>query len=521
MFDDMTGVYNNTFGGAYFNYINGEVDFDLPNVVFKKPYVYDNNIDFIYNVTFDNSNIYNNNILALKRTLVLGEFSKNISNTIENCSFGEFVGNRISIVNNVQTHLDIENSNGFELSQIKVPTYISRVNFNTISDLNSSTLHTDPNWNFYNVSISLCDINNIYGCAFEKLTSSINISASNINQLSNVLFTGRASIYKCEIGSIDFTQIHGEMSYCKLPRVFGSKFYGTSLGIVAYNTIGDTEFGLNFGDNLELNDAFGPGIKAEEISGNVFYGSVDNCKFGAYVSGNTFRSNIKETIVPSYCVNNDFVCMPKEGSSSLFLRPELTSSIRTVITTAKYDLQVSSLNNNQFDFVIFTTLDENGDTVFYFKSDHGTIDPKPFFADLTAQTTAHPQAVDATALGYGVGNTEVGGYIIDKWNENGALSSIYRDPFITRNSFVPSRDELLEVYTNRVALGINTTEIIWSSSELNATHAYAVDFSDGSVLIQLKSEEYRTIPICHVTNYDRLIIKYMNSSGSEIVKSFV
>jgi hypothetical protein len=521
VFNNMFGTYNNNFGGAYLNYINGEVELDLPNIIFKSGAVYDNTVDFIYNSTFDSTTFNNNNIGTLRGVLSLGDFYGNESNKIQYSSFGEFIENRIDIVYGVETHLDIDSCSGSELSQITVPIDMFKVNFNTISGLYSSTIQTDPNWNYYRVSIALCDINSMYSCTFEKPSQTFSLTSSNISSLSNVSFIGAAAIDKCQISTMDYCEIHNEISYCNLTRVFGSKFYGTALRIIVHGEITDCEFGLNFGDNLELNDAFGPGIKAEEISGNVFYGSIDECKFGANVSGNTFRSNLKGTTVPSYCVNNDFVCMPKGGSSSLFLRPELTSSIRTVITTAKYDLQVSSLNNNQFDFVIFTTLDENGDTVFYFKSDHGAIDPKPFFADLTAQTTAHPQAVDATALGYGIGNTEVGGYIIDKWNENGALSSIYRDPFITRNSFVPSRDELLEVYTNRVALGITTTEIIWSSSELNATHAYAVDFSDGSVLIQLKSEEYRTIPIYHVTNYDRLVIKYMDSSGSEIVKAFV
>ena len=521
VFSNMFGTYNNNFGGAYLNYINGEVDLDLPNIIFKSGAVYDNNVDFIYNSTFDSTTFNNNNIGTLRGVLSLGDFYGNTSNKIQYSSFGEFIENRIDIVYGVETHRDIDSCSGSELSQITVPLDMFKVDFNTISDLTTTTLLTDPNWNYYFVYISFCNINTMSSCFFEKPTATIGIVSSNISSLSQSSFIGDATIDKCQINTMTYCEIHSVMSYCELNRVFGSNFYGTALSIVSHGDIGNCEFGLNFGNNFELNDAFGPGIKAEEISGNAFYGSIDECKFGANISGNIFRSNLKGTIVPSYCVNNDFVCWPKEGSSSLFLRPELTSSIRTVITTAKYDLQASSLNNDEFDFVIFTTLDENGDTVFYFKSNTGVIDPKPFFADLTAQTTTHLQALNATALGHGIGNTEAGGYLIDKWSENGALSSIYREPFIERNSFVPSRDELLEVYTNRTALGITTTEIIWSSSELNATQAYAVDFSDGSVLTPLKSEEYRTIPIYRVTNYDRLVIKYLDGSGSEIVKAFV
>jgi hypothetical protein len=86
---------------------------------------------------------------------------------------------------------------------------------------------------------------------------------------------------------------------------------------------------------------------------------------------------------------------------------------------------------------------------------------------------------------------------------------------------VPSLDELLLMYANKTTLGIGGTDIYWSSSEVNATTAYAVDFSNGDTLTLLKTEQHNVLPIKYISHFDAVILTYSDEYGAKIVKSLL
>jgi hypothetical protein len=54
--------------------------------------------------------------------------------------------------------------------------------------------------------------------------------------------------------------------------------------------------------------------------------------------------------------------------------------------------------------------------------------------------------------------------------------------------YLPSKDELNALYTNRVAIGGFTNDRYWSSSEIDDTNAECQDFSNGNQPRYLKYE---------------------------------
>lgn len=91
-----------------------------------------------------------------------------------------------------------------------------------------------------------------------------------------------------------------------------------------------------------------------------------------------------------------------------------------------------------------------------------------------------------TGIGYGDENT---GWITGYCTSSGIAAQICSDLVSGGYSdwSLPSKDELAQLYTNRVAIGGFTSTNYWSSTESNASYAWYQNFSSGSQNTQNKS----------------------------------
>ena len=103
-------------------------------------------------------------------------------------------------------------------------------------------------------------------------------------------------------------------------------------------------------------------------------------------------------------------------------------------------------------------------------------------ADPTADWGCNGESIifaDATAIGTGEGNTA---RIVDGCSDYAGFAADLATDYSNSGEsdwFLPSKDELKKLYINRASVGGFSTDVYWSSSEYDATLAWAQDFYDG------------------------------------------
>jgi uncharacterized repeat protein (TIGR02543 family) len=111
-------------------------------------------------------------------------------------------------------------------------------------------------------------------------------------------------------------------------------------------------------------------------------------------------------------------------------------------------------------------------------------------------TTEIGAAAQGTSIGTGYRNTEAMVAQSSTAERAGTITRAYRGPNNLTDWYLPSRDELNELYTQRTSLGIASTGEYWSSTEpFSATSARYIWFFNGTQLTTAKSTSLIVRPI--------------------------
>jgi hypothetical protein len=500
-----------------------DVPFDITNIVFNDFETYDNTLNgACTNVTFFGTT-YENDISAYLLNVTIGDRSEygefcignKISYRLKNITIsGVFTGNILSQMVQVNLDGDFRNNNGGLVYSILGRGNIEHNTFTEMSDIQGvfSQVYLGEFRIYYN------KFNIISEITFNNISNLQTIIGCNILKFQYCDFQETGTLYYCNFTQFLGNDVYSTMSFCKGIDNSGNKFYGRVSSVDFGPYFRECQVGPNFGDT-GIEKSFPVNYESElptPAYSNIIQGSIYECVFGANVTGNVFEGEIRKCEFPSFFKNNHVKNLPT-GAPFVTLViegiPELTSSTATQITTRKINLTQQILDDNNITDVIFQDVDENGDDRYWFRHiSSSNFNELPF---MTKSTTL--AGATGTALGSGYSNS----LIISKkddYNRGGAIGQVYYTD--GTNFGVPSLDELVLIYTNKASLGIpSAVDIYWSSSEINATTAYAVDFSDGSILSILKTESHSVIPISYATSFNTVILKYTDEYGSEIVKS--
>jgi len=82
-----------------------------------------------------------------------------------------------------------------------------------------------------------------------------------------------------------------------------------------------------------------------------------------------------------------------------------------------------------------------------------------------------------TAIGTGYKNTEAKGWTGTL--DAGVAARNYRGPNNLSDWYLPSKDELAQLYAQRTTVILSSSRIYWSSSEIDATNAWWVSTTGG------------------------------------------
>ena len=102
------------------------------------------------------------------------------------------------------------------------------------------------------------------------------------------------------------------------------------------------------------------------------------------------------------------------------------------------------------------------------------------------------------AIGAGYANTEAivtqsgGGTTV---NKAGTIARAYRGPNSLSDWYLPSKDELNELFLKKDTVGGFSTDFYWSSSEYDASRAWLQTFSNGNLFSIVKSATYYVRPV--------------------------
>lgn len=117
-------------------------------------------------------------------------------------------------------------------------------------------------------------------------------------------------------------------------------------------------------------------------------------------------------------------------------------------------------------------------------------------------TTGKTTEADGTAIGTGKSNTQK---IVEVLGSSGAdyAALLCQQINVGRTSeelyhdwFLPSRDELREMYNNRAILSVfDSVGGAWSSTEESSRYAIALDLSNGEASAKLKNTQFKVYPI--------------------------
>ena len=94
-------------------------------------------------------------------------------------------------------------------------------------------------------------------------------------------------------------------------------------------------------------------------------------------------------------------------------------------------------------------------------------------------TVAIGANAQGTAVGSGYKNTEAMVTNNNTANRAGTIARAYRGPNNLSDWYLPSKDELHQLYTQKTTVGGFSTDIYWSSSEIDDTNAWYQNFGSG------------------------------------------
>jgi len=533
-------VRNNTIGIEFesdtplISPIYGMID-SLPNIVFNDiyPVIEGNNFKGALSCTF-------------KGELNVG----NIIETIHNvCLTFTFKYNKISVFQDVFWKGNISLNNVKRMSDLYG---VGEIRGNA-GDLISDVFTTNSKLSIANIREN--NISQIFGLYLQDAVALL-LESNNGKNIDNISFyswvpDGNGAPYFQfkdnnfnSISTCNFTQVY-DFSFCNIDYITNTNFFGTFLsnkglriegstfrGMVAYTDFGPFVSACDFGPNFGL-PAVQQGLEftalntSSDLGGNIFTSAISNCQFGSGITGNNFKNEIHNLVIPDNFQNNTVDVLIKNENLGQFLMissiPELITPMTTHLTSKTVKLDTSLITAGYINELLFDTVDIRGNSRFWFLADSilGSVgvtpDPRPFsmFTDILLGVTS-------TTVGSGLNNTleiaKIEQYAHYEGTQGICSALIGGDTSKLPNIAVPSIDELVIIanYLNPTPTGFGS--IYWSSTEVSATHAYAVDFSTNTVVTVLKTNLYGTYPIVYFSYTNIPVLKYTDDYGATIVR---
>ena len=142
----------------------------------------------------------------------------------------------------------------------------------------------------------------------------------------------------------------------------------------------------------------------------------------------------------------------------------------------------------------------------------------PWATNVNSNQSTLVSGADATAIGTGAQNTV--DIVAQSGNVAATCAAAYASDY-TYNGFsdwfLPSKDELTELYTNRASIGGYTNNYYWSSSESNASNAWTVYFPSGSPYADFKSNNIYTRPVRSFAEGGRwVVVDKVNNASNQV-----
>jgi hypothetical protein len=526
---------NNYLGTQYTNFSNSggsipadginvnDYPFDLPNIVlgiFSNEDMMNNRFSGpVVNVTFKQesfNNVFNGSVLNLiggmfrsntlervRDVTIHSTFQNNKMGILNNVSFrgGQIYSNTISSISNV--HLTLNNSG---IRESVISGYFSNVNSTHGFELSNSIFTSISN-------ITADDEFRFLNCR---------ISVMNQIQIKSSTF-----FWNCTFDEILDTTFNGDFVWNQGKRIYSCEFKGSA----AANTFGGgvefSSFGVGFGGTDALTEYSDPILGQGYINtgayGNIFLSQVSNAVFGAYCSGNTFNCLLNQCVFSDYMINNKFE--DAQHGLGLYNTRHLYQKYKsTVFAHRQPHAKTYALGDNYMensfsypnllfyrseliDGVVTNLFAEPGSNLAVWQVSPSQINTVDGLIQNNSAVYINTRLLRQYTEYVYSGQSSLG------WELN------QRDWIPGVIPCYPTLAELQEIYNNRVAMGLSVAGKVWSSTEVNASTAYAIDFSTGATSSEPKSSELDTI-FMWVKTYDyALKIKYINDEGSQVIES--
>jgi len=539
---------HNYLGDTFSYFINNEtiaIDylFDLPNIVtniYGGEVVKNNKFyGYVMNITLPTSS---------KNNSIAGPCINYYSSRIQNNEFGsiinvnsrnQFDGNKISELRDL-------NINGGPITYNNIRVLADLNGEITIKDSNIGAIENNQIDNqpaLGSSSLPFLEIasSTIQIFRFNTIKTKLRITNSNVNSFTHNIFSYTFG-FNLYFTHNTFNALTGNYFFNHFANNTGLQLSDSAFkGLTSYNNFGpaidNCEFGANFGSSdptnkpfLEFNEVIGLENTHIQPTGNTFMGTCSTVKFGRNCAGNIFKGNLTDLIFGDNLVNNDFenfltVDPDTFGSIDFTNEYELYETFKTRLFALQkshkfnYSIGNKYLNSSLSQYVFYRSELINQTKTNFF------IDKYPLNNNTLYIWQKTPSLLGATNGGFDqiTKNTRL---INEGYNEPSAALPALIGRITDGNKreneglrlWLPTLDELQIIYNNRVALGITTTGKIWSSSEYDATRAWAINFSTGVASFELKTLTFNFIPIATKT-YDYAIhLEYADEFGAKITK---
>ena len=526
---------NNYLGKQYTNFSNSggsipadginvnDYPFDLPNIVLG---------------IFSNEDMMNNRFSGpvVNVTFKQESFNNVFNGSVLNLIGGIFRSNELKRVNNVTIHSTFQNNKMGELNNVSFRE--GQIYSNTISSI--SNVHLTLNNVGIRESVISGYFSNINSTHGFELTSSIFTSISNITAddefrflncrisvMNQIQIKSSTFFWNCTFDEISDTTFNGDFVWNQGKRIYSCEFKGLAAANTFKGGVEYSSFGVGFGGTDALTEYSDPILGQGYINtgayGNIFLSQVSNAVFGAYCSGNTFNCLLNQCAFSDYMINNKFE--DAQHGLGLYNTRHLYQKYKSTVFAHRqphaktYTLGDNYMENSfsypnllfyrseLIDGVITNLFAEPGNNAAVWQVSPSQINTVNGLIQNNSAVYINTRLLRQYTEYVYSGQSSLG------WELN------QRDWIPGVTPYYPTLAELQEIYNNRVAMGLSVAGKVWSSTEVNASTAYAIDFSTGVTSSEPKSSELDTI-FMWVKTYDyALKIKYINDEGSQVIES--
>jgi hypothetical protein len=250
----------------------------------------------------------------------------------------------------------------------------------------------------------------------------------------------------------------------------------------------------------------------ENLVGNVTVMGSANVNIGTTLSTATWSNSEELPVYYQWKRNGSSVSSATSGTYRTPIRPGSVGTYTVTVSKLGYNPKVSTNTVNVTDpYTVGSTGPSGVGKVFYI-SQNGFSDrysgQTRYYMEVAPQSDTNSSwAANGSknltntnnSVGYGRYNTLT---IYNEWptasiSPNRCID--YRGGGLS-DWFLPSLDELQQVYSNKATLGINTTNYCWSSSQVASTNgtsaAYSrIDFANGNQGSASYDNSYRWFPV--------------------------